>query len=152
MGETVIRTDVDKLIDLVKEKKEISVDDAAKELGISSKVVESLGDVLEEEGLLHMKYKFTTPYLEYEAPKGKGDLPKKEEEKLFIEEELDMKRRFFSKAKERGINDEKAKELWKSYVSQHKDHIKKQFFQEAEKKGYTPKEIESMWQKFEDQL
>src|SRR3989344_6403735 len=116
MGDAVVTTDVDKLISLVERKKEISMDDAAKELGVSSKTMESLGDLLEEEGIVHVKYKFTTPYLVYEKPRPKEALPKEEEERLFIEEELDIKKEFFSKAKARGATEEKARGLWTRYV------------------------------------
>lgn len=152
MGDVVVTTDVDRLISLVELKKEISIDDAAKQLGVSSKTIESLGDLLEEEGIVHIKYKFTTPYLIHEAPKTKESLPQKEEEEFFIEEELDMKKEFFSKAKARGADDSKVKELWHAYVGKYKDFMKKQFFEMATGKGYPPRDIEKMWKKFESEI
>lgn len=149
MGDLVIKTDIDRLMGLVEQKKEISIEEAAKELGISPKTIESLGDVLEEEGIVHVKYKFTTPYLVYERPREKTDLTSKEEEEIFVEEELDVKSEFFSKAKARGATEDRAKELWKNYVSKYKDYIKKDFFSKAKERGYPQKDIEKMWKKVE---
>lgn len=152
MGDTVIKTDIDRLMELIELKKEISIDDAAKQLGVSSKTVESLGDVLEGEGIVHIKYKFTTPYLIYEKPKGKEAFSTKEEEEIFIEDELDIKSEFISKAKARDANEERAKELWKAYSGRYRDFIKKNFFDKAKQKGYPEKDIEKMWKKFESEI
>ncbi len=67
-----VRTDVDLLIELVKNKKEISFDDAAKELKQPFSTVESWASFLEEEGIISIKYKFTTPYLFYAPSAGKA--------------------------------------------------------------------------------
>lgn len=149
MGDLVIKTDIDRLMSLVEQKKEVSIEEAAKELGISSKTVESLGDVLEEEGIIHIKYKFTTPYFIYERPKEKTSFTSKEEEDIFIDEELDVKSEFFSKAKARGATEDRAKELWKSYFSKYKDYIKKDFSSKAKVRGYPQRDIEKMWKKVE---
>lgn len=152
MGDRVVTTDVDRLISLVELKKEISIDDAAKQLGVSSKTIESLGDMLEEEGIIHIKYKFTTPYLMYEKPKSKEGMPQSEEEEMFIEDELDMKKEFFSKAKARGADDMKAKMLWGEYAKRYKDFMKKQFLSKAKEKGYPQRDIDKMWKKFESEI
>lgn len=152
MGDMVVTTDVDKLISLVERKKEISIEDAAKELGISSKTVESLGDLLEEEGIVHIKYKFTTPYLVHERQKLKEELPKAEEEEMFIEDELDIKKEFFSKAKARGATEEQARNLWGRYMAAYRDFIKKQFFDKARQKDYPERDIEKMWKKFDKSM
>ncbi len=58
-----VKTDVDRLISLVAERKEISVEEAAKSLDIPVDTIESLSSLMEEEGMVELKYKFTTPYL-----------------------------------------------------------------------------------------
>lgn len=88
--EREVKTDVDRLLSLVKEKREISFEEAAKQLGIPAKTVESLSDLLEEEGMLHIKYKFTTPYLASEAGSAKTKKESKEagsSESFVIEKE-----------------------------------------------------------------
>ena len=59
----LIKTDVDSLVKLVNEKKEISFSEAAEILKVPTVTVEAWGNYLEEEGVLGIKYKLTTPYL-----------------------------------------------------------------------------------------
>ncbi len=58
-----IRTGADKLLELVKGSKEIAMAAAAKELGVPVQNVEAWANFLEEDGLVAIKYKFTTPYI-----------------------------------------------------------------------------------------
>jgi len=60
-----VKTEVDTLLDLIKKKKEISFEDTAKTLSISMQTIESWASFLEEEDLITIKYKFTTPYFIY---------------------------------------------------------------------------------------
>ena len=70
-----IKTGVDKLVELVDQKKEISISDAAKILGVPVSVVEEWTDFLEEKGVIKIKYKFTVPYI-VKLEVGKGELLK----------------------------------------------------------------------------
>ena len=58
-----IKTGVDKLVELVDMKKEISMSDASKMLGVPVSVLEEWTDFLEEKGVVKVKYKFTVPYI-----------------------------------------------------------------------------------------
>ncbi len=58
-----IETGVDKLVELVAQKKKVSLDDAAKELGVSKTVVQEWSDFLEEEGLIGVEYTLSKTYL-----------------------------------------------------------------------------------------
>ena len=60
---SVIETGVDKLVNLVKERGRIALADAAKELGVSTTVIQEWVDFLEEEGIISVEYKHTKPYL-----------------------------------------------------------------------------------------
>ena len=60
---SVIETGVDKLVNLVKERGRIALADAAKELGVSTTVIQEWVDFLEEEGIISVEYKLTKPYL-----------------------------------------------------------------------------------------
>ncbi len=74
---TKITTEADLLMNLLKEVNEISLDEAAKVLGIPPATLENWANFLEEERLLSVKYKFTTPYLVYTKPGG-GQKPVQE--------------------------------------------------------------------------
>jgi chromosome segregation ATPase len=81
----LIETGVDKLVKLVRKRKKISIPDAARQLGVSNVVVEEWADFLEDEGIISIEYKFTTPYLI---------------ERLFTKEELAKKEKEFGGKKE----------------------------------------------------
>src|SRR3989338_3981616 len=65
---STITTEADLLVNLLKDVKEISFADASKELGIPIETIEAWASFLEEEHLISVKYKFTTPYLAYLEP------------------------------------------------------------------------------------
>jgi len=75
-----VRTGADRLLELVKASREISMTAAAKELNVPAQNVEALANFLEEDGLVAIKYKFTTPYLAIpesaEVKKLVDDMPK----------------------------------------------------------------------------
>ena len=60
---SVIETGVDKLVNLVKERGKISLSDSAKELGVSTTVIQEWVDFLEEEGIISVEYNLTKPFL-----------------------------------------------------------------------------------------
>ena len=59
----IIETGVDKLVAIVKERGKIALSDAAKELGVSTSVIQEWVDFLEEEGIVSIEYNLTKPYL-----------------------------------------------------------------------------------------
>jgi chromosome segregation ATPase len=58
-----ITTGVDNLVQLVAQKKRISIAEAAKYLEVPRELIEEWADFLEEKGAVRIEYKFTTPYL-----------------------------------------------------------------------------------------
>ena len=60
-----IETGVDKLVELIKEKKSVTVDEAAKLLSMPRELVEELAGFLEEREVIGIVYKFAVPYLVY---------------------------------------------------------------------------------------
>ncbi len=122
-----VKTDVDRLLDFVKQKKEISIEDAAKQLGMPAKTIEALADLLEEEGMLHLKYKFTTPYLASEIPQSEKKSPK-EENKEFVAEKEEEKPK-------KGEKEEKGPEIKDKGTAEEKKEEGKQ-----KEKGEVPPE------------
>lgn len=60
---SIIETGVDKLVNIVKERGRIALTDAAKELGVSTTVIQEWVDFLEDEGIISVEYKLTKPFL-----------------------------------------------------------------------------------------
>ncbi len=79
MEKQVIETGVDKLVELLKGKGKISFRDAARELGVGPEVIAEWAEFLNEEGILGIEYRFTTPFL-VERKISKGDVEKKSKE------------------------------------------------------------------------
>lgn len=77
--ESIIETGVDRLIGLVKKKGKISFQDASEELGVGINLVEEWADFLDEEGLVSIQYKLTTPYIVERNLTKKETLAKAEE-------------------------------------------------------------------------
>ncbi len=63
IGSRVIETGVDKLVNIVKARGRIALADAAKEIGVSTTVIQEWVDFLEEEGIISVEYRLTKPYL-----------------------------------------------------------------------------------------
>ena len=95
MGTELIRTDVDRLIEILKEKKSMSISKMAKELEVPEENVQSWVDFLVEEKIIAMDYQLTTPVIslmpEYEHKKNsrteREKLEAKEEEKQTAQRE-----------------------------------------------------------------
>ncbi len=58
-----ITTAVDSLVELIHKKKRITIEAAAKQLGLPSHIVNEWANFLEDDKILKIEYKFTTPYL-----------------------------------------------------------------------------------------
>lgn len=74
-----IQTGVDRLVNLLHEKKKLSVDEGAKALGVSKAILQEWADFLEEEGLLEIKYSLSKTYL-VERPLSKHEFEQKEKQ------------------------------------------------------------------------
>ena len=76
---TQIRTGIDKLIQVVKDRKNISMTDAAKELGISIMLVEEWANFLEEKNFITIDYKLSGAFMK-ERDVSKADILKDKKE------------------------------------------------------------------------
>jgi chromosome segregation ATPase len=63
MVSTNIKTGVDKLVELVSEKKKVAVDVAAKALGVGKDVVQEWAEFLEEEGIVTLEYSLSKTWI-----------------------------------------------------------------------------------------
>jgi hypothetical protein len=61
----MVQANVDKIIEFVKTKKQVSLPEISKALGIPKEDVQKSLGYLEEDGVLKIDYKFTTPYVTY---------------------------------------------------------------------------------------
>ena len=121
----MIRTRVDELVKLIKQKGEISFEDAAKELDVSLSTIEAWANFLEEENILSIKYNFTTPFLTIFREKIKKEPDEEETVKKETSEGNETKRTKF--IKKEGLSDIQIM-LAEAYT-----YIKKKDFEKAKK-------------------
>jgi hypothetical protein len=145
-NEGVLKTSADDLFELVKKKKKLSVEEAAKVLKLPQKTVQALVDFLVEEKIFGLEYKFTTPYV-YMSQEFKQK-PYKTLEKVSAVEKLAAKEDFYKKAKQKGISHERIRSLWRKYLNQHLDFIKNEFYQKAKLRNISEKMTRILWRKY----
>lgn len=83
-----VKTKVDELLEYLEDKfivdnvSEVSIREIAKKLNVNDAIVESWAEILEEQGIVKLKYKFATQYLELINKKKKKDSKSKENTKI----------------------------------------------------------------------
>ncbi len=142
MGEAqeIVTTGVDALISLLRTRKLVSVEEAAKLIHVRESIMQNWVDFLIEEGIIGVEYKFITPYIFLKTEDAKASV-------LF-----DTKDEFFEKARARKIPDDKAKQLWKRYLTDHIASIKLEFYRKLEERKIPVSKQESLWAKYEQIL
>ncbi len=107
-----IETGVDKLVQLIKETKRITVADAAKKLGVSKTVIQEWADFLQEEKVIDIDYKFTSTWLI---------------EKKMTEEDIKNKKNEFESLKDNFIRKVESSIESVNHETEGLDHIKTEF-------------------------
>jgi len=144
MDNKVLKTSADDLYELVKSRKKISVEDAAKILKVPDKIVQALVDFLVEERIFGIEYKFTTPYVYISQEKEKKiQLENKHEKKLITKEE------FFQKVSKWNIPSEKINDLWKRYIQENLSSIREDFYIKANSRNLPSGKIDGLWNKYQ---
>ena len=145
MVDDTIKTGVDDLLELLKKYDKMSLQEAAAELKIPVRVLQTWVDFLVEERVISVEYKFTQPYIY---------INRVEEEKEEKEEKRDslknIKELFFEKAKKVNLIQKETEALWKRKflieLKRHKDY----FFKYADNKKL--KDIPKLWDKFKEEI
>jgi len=68
-----ITTAVDSLVKLINKEGKISVEEASKELGLPQNIINEWASFLDQEKIIHIEYKFTTPFLMSKAHVERND-------------------------------------------------------------------------------
>ena len=143
----ILKTSADDLFELVKKKKKISVEEAAKLLGLPQPTVQALADFLVEEKIFGLEYKFTTPYV-YLSKEEAEKKPLKIAQKISFARKLATKEDFYEKAKRRMISHEKIQDLWKKYLNENLDYLKEEFYKKAKIRNISEEKIGALWRKY----
>lgn len=145
MGEDVVTTRVDDLIDYLQGKEKVPLEEVAKALNTKLDIIQSWVDFLVEEGIIGIEYKFTKPYIYLNV--------KEEEQPKVTEEEQPTweayKKAFMQRAREKKIPDEKAASLWQNHVLSALENESKFFEEEARKRGLDP---QPLWKQYKQEV
>jgi len=146
MGEEVVRTGVDDLLDLLARSAKIPLTEAAAKLKVDVGVIQAWVDFLVEEGIVGIEYRFTTPYIYL----NKAVSAKKVEE-LDKEENYNIqffKKKFWEKAKSNNIPESQIEMLWKNHIVQALDIQKKYFYFEAQRRKLQ--KADELWKEYRE--
>jgi len=140
----VLRTVADELVELVVKSKKISVEEAAKKLNTPVQAIQSLVDLLVEERVFGIEYKFTTPYI-YPY---KEDIKSAKLKDKSIAKDLVTKEHFYKRAKERNVAYEHIEGMWRKYLQQNITHLREEFLKNAKEKKISKEKTEELWKKY----
>ncbi|MBU0665948.1 MAG: hypothetical protein ABIC91_04690 [Nanoarchaeota archaeon] len=146
MVEGTITTTVDDLLELLKNKDNMAIEEVASKLKVPIKVVQSWIDFLVEEKILGIEFKFTKPFVYLNKPK--NIIPE------LIEDEMPsidkIKEDFKRKAEEKRISQKDVKNLWQNHILEEVEKKKDFFFKESRKRGFF--NPEDLWIKYKKNL
>lgn len=154
MDNNILKTSADDFYELVKSRKKISIEEAAKILRMPIDVVQAVADFLVEERIFGIEYKFTTPYV-YLNEKGNHKLhaqPIIPPPKLQSNSKLVTKEEFYNKASSWNMPQDKVDNLWKKYLSENMDSLKEAFFEKARSKNLPEEKVNGLWEKYKSSL
>jgi len=146
LPEEIIRTGVDKLLDLLKGVDKIPLTEAAQKLKISPSLIQSWVDFLVEEEIVGIEYKFTKPIIYLNKPPEEKEVRVREEEPGLDAYKEDFKIR----ASQKNIPQEKISFLWKNHVIASLNRKKEFFIREAKKRNLA--NIDNLWNIYTEKL
>lgn len=125
----LVTTDADKLVQLLKEKGEMSIKEAADILKVGMPTIESWANFLEDSGIVEITYKFTTPYLNYKSSvAGRRILPEGKD--------MDMYSIFTSKGKRKLQKPELKKEMTPEQLHEEVSNLIRSAYFELQRRNY----------------
>lgn len=144
----VVTTQVDELINFLRGKEKVAVEDVEKAVRVKGETLQQWIDFLVEEGILGIEYKFTKPYVYLNDPDAhKEKVVVTRDEILSWDAYHEV---FLKKAREKHIPDLKAAALWKSHVLSLLEAKKNFFFDEARKRELA--DIDALWNDYKQEV
>jgi hypothetical protein len=139
MGEEVIQTEVDKLIDLLKTKKKIEIKYAAQELKVPEDVIQQWVDFLVEEKVLAIEYEFTKPFI---------SLIRDNANKNDSEDDLQAYKKKFKNQNK--TNKQNSEIMWKTHIIENLEFMKPFFYSEADKRNFE--NTDELWKEYKNKV
>ncbi|MFC1649044.1 hypothetical protein ACFL1B_06355, partial [Nanoarchaeota archaeon] len=124
-----ITTNVDQLLELLKQYDKLALQDASAKLGVDQDVVQSWVDFLVEEQIVGIEYKFTKPFIYLNKPE-----PEKQKQKEDTTTLIAIKEDFRIKAVKKNIPEQNIQALWQNHLSKALERKRQSFYEEAAKR------------------
>ncbi len=138
MSEETIRTDVDRLIEILKSEKKMELKLLAKKLDLPEETIQQWIDFLVEEKIVTIDYDFTKPIVSIVEEKEK-------EEEYEKEDFLKYKEKFKNHAKKGS-----AEYIWRNHLLENLEQMKHFFFTEARKRELE--KIPELWEEYKKKV
>jgi hypothetical protein len=149
MVNKTIETGVDDLLKVVRERKKISIAEAAKLIKMPLQTVQKWVDFLVEEKILGVEYKFTVPHIY--VNREESVISKEKAEELYLDLQ-NYKDTFIKRAQSNSIPAEKIMELWRNHLMNELEFKKTYFINEAKKRNFKDVEVEALWDEYKSTL
>jgi hypothetical protein len=147
MGEETIVTGVDRLLDYLKGKDRVAMQDVATALGVPSDTLQAWTDFLVEEKILGIEYKFTKPFIYLNV----DEKPKKpqilEQTSVSLD---DIKKEYMERGRAKKMPESALQDLWLSHVSEALKARKQYFFEQASKRNAA--NPQKLWEEYQRNL
>ena len=135
MAEETITTDVDKLINVLKEEGKLELSQLAKRIKVSEDIVQQWVDFLVEEKIVSVDYNFTKPIVSIVENKNEMG-----------EDQKDIKK-YKKSFKEKSAKDKgNAEYLWRQHIVENVETMKVFFFEEARKRHLE--NAKELWEEY----
>lgn len=139
----VLLTPVDHIVEHVKQNGECTLTSLKDKFNIQTDIIEKWLVILEENGVLKVKYKGFEGYISH------IEVEKQEDKEVNIDE---LKNSFIQKSKLKKIPFEKMKLIWPVFVAEHENEIKDKFERRAKRLGYDATKVAKAWIKYREEL
>lgn len=139
MNEELIHTDVDLLMDILKNKKKIELKEVAKQLRVPEDAVQRWVDFLVEENILSVEYDFTKPIISLV-----------EQEKRKKKDARDKLTDYKKKFRRKSVDEESSEFMWKQHLLENLEYMKQFFYTEADKREF--KKIDNLWEEYKERV
>lgn len=137
-------TSVDHLVEYVKDHNNCNMTDLKKEINVSTDLLEKWVTILEEYGVLKVKYKGLDAYVQFTEKETK-------EEKKSYDLEL-FRDLFIRKCKTKNMSYDKIKKVWPLFVSENEEEMKDMFAKKAKSEGMDMEKINVAWERYKKDL
>jgi hypothetical protein len=147
MGEEVITTGVDDLLDYLKGKDRVAMQDVATFLSVSMDTLQAWTDFLVEEKILGIEYKFTKPYIYLNQVEKSKHKQVVEQAAMTLEQ---IKQEYKERAMAKQMPIPKIIELWRAHVQEALESKKEFFFEQASRKNAS--NPQQLWSQYREDL